>query len=82
MSKKTMTTEQVARMWQIQQELKGLCTIWHGLQACALDVVEELENDFLEEGFELSPEVHRGFALMQKLLLAVGVTPALEIGVR
>ena len=80
MIKKAMSPEQVGRMWQIKQELNGLCTIWHGLEACALDIVEELENDFMEAGIPLTPEVKSGFDLMQRLL--VGVTPARDVRAR
>lgn len=80
MSTKTMSPEQVGRMWQIQQELKGLCTILDGLKACALDLCEELENDYA--GIPLTPEVQRGFALMQQVLISVGVKPAFEVKVR
>lgn len=71
MSTKTLNIEQIQRLWQIKQELNGLCTVLDGLKACALNVVEELENDFLGEGIRLDSDVQPMFELMQRLITRV-----------
>jgi hypothetical protein len=42
-----------------------------GLKACAVHLVEELENDYLGEGIRLDSEVQPMFDLMQRLLTRV-----------
>ena len=66
---KSMTTEQTARLSQLNSEMGDLITELESLQERALRRVEEIDNEFYR--VELHPEVKEMFRRLQMLVMKV-----------